>query len=77
MLEEQEFLQRQYSSLIGKKIKAIRLLTDSEVEDLYWDKTYGDVAFAIILDDDQVLIPSSDPECNGPGFILLGDLVTS
>jgi hypothetical protein len=76
MKTEEEVLSQEYAGIIGRTIKSIRLLNDNELKDLYWDKTYGDLAFAIILDDGQVLIPSSDPECNGPGYILLADLVT-
>ena len=71
---EQEVLDKEYSNLIGRTIKSIRPLSKSELDDLYWSKSYGDLAFAIILDDGQVMIPAADPECNGPGFILTADL---
>lgn len=71
---EEQVLIDEYSTIINRTIVAIRPLKDTELKQLYWDKTHGDLAFAIILDDGQVMIPSSDPECNGPGYILMADL---
>jgi hypothetical protein len=39
-----------------------------------WEDGWGSIGFAIILDDGQVLIPSSDPEGNSPGHVFMGDL---
>lgn len=44
------------------------------MKSLYWDIHSGDVPMAIIFTDGQVLIPSSDPEANGPGFLLAANL---
>lgn len=74
MKTEQQVLNEVYGNIVGRKIDSIRLLRPNELKDLYWDTSYGELAFAIILDDGQVLIPSQDAECNGPGYILLADL---
>lgn len=70
----EEVIVQEYSSFIGKTIHSIRPLKDSEMKSLYWDTHTGDFPIAIIFTDGQVLIPSSDPEANGPGFLLTADL---
>jgi len=70
----EELVAKQYSSFIGKSIAKIRPLTEKEMKSFYWEPHSGDVPLAIIFEDGQVLIPSSDPECNGPGFLIAGDL---
>jgi hypothetical protein len=74
--ERNRILIREYSTFVGKKIQTIRPLTKAECEDLAWeyDDRYQDFpAFVIIFDDGQALIPSRDPEGNGPGFLITGD----
>ena len=73
-MNQKEYIQLTYGDLVGKKIVSVRPLVQQELEELYWEETWGNVPFCIILDDGQVLIPSQDPELNGPGYILLGDL---
>lgn len=70
-----EFLDKEYSSFIGKKVTAVRTLTEEEVSSLCWDLTFSDIPFVLIFDDGQALIPSRDPEGNGPGFLISADLV--
>ncbi len=70
----EQYINQEYSSFIGKTIHSIRPLKESEMKSLYWDVHSGDVPMAIIFTDGQVLIPSSDPEANGPGFLLTADL---
>tara|TARA_R100001594_G_scaffold77050_2_gene111695 strand:+ start:1588 stop:1800 length:213 start_codon:yes stop_codon:yes gene_type:complete len=54
--------------MIGRKIKNIRLLTDKELKDNYWDDS--DERSAVIeLDDGTILYASQDYEGNGPGAI--------
>lgn len=68
-----EAIKKEFGGLVGRKIVAIRPLKKAELDDMYWDEFDQD-GFAIILDDGQVMIPSSDEEGNGPGHILLGDM---
>jgi hypothetical protein len=70
-----EYIKKEFGSLIGRTIKTVRPLREDELADMCWEDEWGSIGFAIILDDGQVLIPSSDPEGNGPGHILLGDMV--
>ena len=74
-MTDTDYIKNEFGSLVGRTIKKVRPLSKAELEDMCWDDSYGSVGFAIILDDGQVLIPSSDPEGNGPGHIFLGDLV--
>lgn len=69
-----EYIKKEFGSLVGRTIKAVRPLRQAELEDMYWHDACGSVGFAIILDDGQVLIPSQDEEGNGPGHVIIGDL---
>ena len=68
--EKKEYIKREYSCLVGHTIEQVRPLTDEECESFAWN--FGSkIAFAIILDDGSVLVPSQDPEGNGPGHIFI------
>ena len=69
-----EIIREAYGSIVGRKIVKVRPLMQEELDDMYWNQRYGSVGFAIILDDGQVLIPSCDPEGNGPGHVFIGEL---
>ncbi len=71
-----EILHKEYGSIINKKIVGMRPLVKEEMEELYWTESPSEIAFAIILEDDQVLVPSRDSEGNGPGFIILANMFT-
>jgi hypothetical protein len=73
-MNQKEFIQTTYGDLVGRKIVAVRPLAKKELEEFYWEETWGSVALCVILDDGQVLIPAQDPELNGPGYLLLADL---
>jgi hypothetical protein len=68
------YIEKEFGTLVGRKIVAVRPLRQAELEDMCWEDGWGSIGFAIILDDGQVLMPSSDPEGNGPGHILMADL---
>ena len=72
----QKILDKEYGSFIGKMVHTIRPLKESEIEDLGWNGLIGfnDIPMVIIFHDGQALIPSQDPEGNGPGFLFTGDL---
>jgi hypothetical protein len=80
MLETQkelkQIIDKEYSSFVGKTIHSIRPLKDSEISLLEWNTQirFGDIPMVIIFTDGQALIPSQDPEANGPGFLLRADL---
>jgi len=53
--------------LIGKRVKAIRLLTDKELDLEGWDNEQGAPVTAIEFDDGTIVYASQDEEGNGPG----------
>lgn len=69
--ENRAFIQRELSDVVGRTITQVRVLTDDDMEQCGWDGGYGDVAFEFVLDDGRSLVPSADPEGNGPGFIFV------
>lgn len=75
-LDVSKVLYENYGSIIDKKIVAIRPLVKEELDQLYWSNSSTEIPFAIILEDDQVLVPSSDSEGNGPGFLILAGLMS-
>ena len=50
----------------GRKIKAVRALTQKEMANLGWDRVRV-LPVGIVLDDGTVLVASRDEEGNGPG----------
>lgn len=72
----QKIINQEYGSFVGKMIHSIRPLKDSEIKDIGWDELIGfnDIPMVIIFTDGQALIPSRDPEANGPGYLLTADL---
>ena len=67
-----EYIRREYGSLVGRTIMAVRPLGDEELDGLFWGR-HGGVPMVLILDDGSAVIPSADPECNGPGHLLIAE----
>jgi hypothetical protein len=57
------------AAIIGASIESIRPLTENEKSGLAWDHARGS-AYAVELDSGVTLVPSRDPEGNGPGVLL-------
>lgn len=66
-----DYIKREYGGLVGRTIKTVRPLTAGEARDFMWDG-----GMVIILDDGTALVPSQDPEGNGPGHIFLESVET-
>lgn len=64
-----EYLTKEFGHLIGQTIKAIRPLYKEEIADLYWHDGPYEIPFIIIFENGEALIPSADPEGNGPGWL--------
>lgn len=64
MISEKQFSNQIAKKLVGRKITAVRYLTEEEADDLGWDQK----AVVLILDD-IYLFPSIDEEGNGPGAL--------
>jgi hypothetical protein len=65
------YVKREYGSLVGKKIETVRPMTPAEMRMFYWNNGAGGVGMVIELDDGTALVPSCDPEGNGPGHIFV------
>jgi hypothetical protein len=59
--------------LEGRTIRVFRPATFDEAEELGFDGTgrFGDTVIVIELDDGRLLVPSRDPEGNGPGALFM------
>jgi len=55
--------------VVGRKIVAVRAMTDDEWENEGWDKDRFNPGCVLVLDDGTCLYPSRDTEGNGPGAI--------
>jgi hypothetical protein len=73
---ETDIYQKEFGGLIGKTIKSVRAMTANEVQDMGWEFGYHE-AFVIVCTDGTAIIPSQDPEGNGPGFLFLGEMVNA
>ena len=71
MTDSTTYIEEAYGKLRGRKIVAVRAMKDEEIELFGWTPGYGSVPMVIILDDATALIPSQDPEGNGPGHLFV------
>lgn len=69
-----EYINKEFSELVGKTIVQIRPLTPKEHTTLGWEWDFHTDAMIVIFNDDTCFIPMADPEGNGAGFLLLADL---
>jgi hypothetical protein len=63
-------MNERFDNLVGKTIAAIRWMTDEEIDMFGW--AGQDDAVIVFFSDGSWMVPSSDPEGNGPGFIETG-----
>ena len=59
----------EFRELVGKTIASVRWMNPSEVDAFGWA---GDEGVIIFFTDGSWLVPTSDPEGNGTGFIEIG-----
>jgi hypothetical protein len=74
MMSFQDHLTAEYGDFIGKRLIGVRPLMGEELAELGWEWAREGEAFVLMFHDGSCLIPSQDPEGNGPGFLLTGDL---
>lgn len=55
------------TALVGQRIKAVRWMSAEEAAQLGWQER----PFEIELDNGVLIVPSMDPEGNGPGALVL------
>ena len=70
-INETAYIKREYGSLVGKKIEKVRPMSPAELKMFYWNSGASGVGMVIELDDGSALVPSCDPEGNGPGHLFL------
>jgi hypothetical protein len=71
-----KYVKEEYGSIVGQKVAQVRPLSAQEQKDFGWDDAgYGGIPMVIILGNGAALIPSQDPEGNGPGHIFLEKVV--
>jgi hypothetical protein len=68
-MSEVSFIEREFP-IIGKTIANVVKLTAEEIDEMGWQAGWDDVAMAIEFTDGSWIIPSRDPEGNGPGFLI-------
>lgn len=71
LIEASQFIVSEYGSLLGKTIVKISPMMKSEIELFGWNEGWGGVPMVIILNDGTAIIPSADPEGNGPGHLFI------
>lgn len=71
MTDTATYIEEAYGKLLGRTIVHIRPMKDEEMVLFGWTPSYGSVPMVIILDDATALIPSQDPEGNGPGHLFV------
>jgi hypothetical protein len=71
--KQQEYLTEEFGDFIGLRLMKIRPMLPEELEAMYWDDGYGDVPMVLVFSNGSCLIPSQDPEGNGPGWLFVGD----
>lgn len=69
MAIRKDYVQDEWGPLVGRTIQSVREMTKEEVEAMGWYEGGGSVPVVFTLDDGTVMIPSQDPEGNGPGHI--------
>jgi hypothetical protein len=69
MAVRKDYVQDEWGPLVGRTIKSVREMTEEEVENMGWYVGGGSVPVVFTLDDGTVMVPSQDPEGNGPGHI--------
>lgn len=57
---------------VGETVVAVRLLTESEMDDLGWSGEQP--VEVLILSDGTFVVPSQDDEGNGPGVLWFMDM---
>lgn len=64
-------LMKEYKKLEGRRIVEVRELKEEEYALFDWQPSSSHPGMIYILDNGQVMVPSMDPEGNGPGHIFV------
>ena len=69
-----DYVQKEWGSLVGASILKVREMTEDELEMYGWEKGGGAVPIVVHLSDGRAIVPSQDPEGNGPGHLFVEEL---
>lgn len=70
-----QVIDNEFGHLVGKTVAAVRPLTIGEAAMLYWpNPSEWSPSLVMVFTDGTAAIVSQDPEGNGPGWLLLGEL---
>ena len=64
---DKTYIEKEYGWMVGKTIKSVRPLNDSEKELYGWDGS--EVPFVVFFTDGSYIVPMSDDEGNGAGAL--------
>ena len=73
--QKNAYVTREYGSLVGKTVSAVRALTDTEIDEMLWFR--GEIGTVIEFIDGSYVIVSKDEEGNGAGSLFLGEYATA
>jgi len=65
------YVKNEWGRVVGKTITSVRQLSEDEAEGMGWDNCGRAVPVVFMLNDGSCLIPSQDPEGNGPGHVFV------
>lgn len=68
---KQDYLNREFGSLVGKTVSGIRAMSNRELDEMMWHD--GEIGVVVEFTDGTYLILSRDEEGNGAGFGFLGN----
>lgn len=72
MTMNDQYVREAYGHLVGRTIVGVRALLESEMVMMAWStRASAPVGVLLLLDDDSIVVPMSDPEGNDPGFLLV------
>lgn len=68
-----DYIHREFGWMVGKTVADVYSLSSDEILEMGWYESWGQVPFIVEFTDGTCIIPSSDPEGNGPGFLISGN----
>lgn len=68
-----DYIEREFGWMIGKTVASVARLDPEEIRELGWHESWSVVPFIVEFTDGTCIIPSSDPEGNGAGFLISGN----
>lgn len=70
----EDYIKDEFGSLEGDTIIKVRSLTADEMDLFGWDASPYHPGFILILKSGRAIVPSADPEGNGPGHLFVEEV---